>query len=84
MDCHIRGVIARAVTEAAALNRLDNNDQRHHRQRTPEGFLTRFLNVFGEKIGQTQIAVDETMAELGWLDGATAENGAGATEHTTS
>ena len=50
----------------------------------PEGFLTRFLNIFGEKIGQTQIAVDEAMAELGWLDGATAENGAGATEHTTS
>ena len=34
VDCHIHGVIARAVTEAAALNRLDNNDQRHHRQRT--------------------------------------------------
>ena len=50
----------------------------------PEGFLTRFLNIFGEKIGQTQIAIDETMAELGWLDDATAENGAGATEHKTS
>ena len=37
----------------------------------PEGFLTRFLNIFGEKIGQTQIAVEEAMAELGWLDGAT-------------
>ena len=42
------------------------------------------MNIFGEKIGQTQIAVDEAMAELGWLDDATAENGAGATEHTTS
>ena len=50
----------------------------------PEGFLTRFLNIFGEKIAQTQIAVEEAMAELGWLDGATAENGTGATELTTS
>ena len=41
----------------------------------PEGFLTRFLNIFGEKIGQTQMAVDEAMTELGWVDGATAENG---------
>ena len=49
----------------------------------PEGFLTRFLNIFGEKIEQTQIAVDEAMAELGWLDGAT-ENVTGATEHTNS
>ena len=32
---HIHGVIARTITEATALNRLDNNDQRHHRQRTP-------------------------------------------------
>ena len=50
----------------------------------PEGFLTRFLNIFGEKIGQTQIAVEEAMAELGWLDGATTENGAGAAEHAAS
>ena len=49
----------------------------------PEGFLTRFLNIFGEKMGHTQIAVEEAMAELGWLDGATAENGVGATAHTT-
>ena len=41
------------------------------------------MNIFGEKIEQTQIAVAEAMAELGWIDGATAENGAGATEHTT-
>ena len=40
----------------------------------PEGFLTRFLNIFGETIGQTQIAVDETMKELGWVDSATADN----------
>ena len=40
--------------------------------------------VFGEKIEQAQIAVVEAMAELGWLDDATSENGAGATEHTTS
>ena len=50
----------------------------------PEECLTRFLNVFGEKIGQTQIAVEEAVAELGWLDGSTAENGTGATEHTNS
>jgi hypothetical protein len=50
----------------------------------PEGFLTRFLNMFGEKIEQTQIAVAEAMAELGWLDDATTANGAGATEHATS
>ena len=50
----------------------------------PEGFLTRFMNRFGEKIGQTQIAVDEAMAELGWLDGATAEDNASATEYTIS
>ena len=43
----------------------------------PEGFLTRFLNIFGEKIEQTQIAVDEAMKELGWVEGGTAE-------HTTS
>ena len=43
-----------------------------------------FWDRFGEKIRQTQIAGDEAMAELGWLDGVTAENGAGATEHTTS
>ena len=50
----------------------------------PEGKLTRFLNIFEEKIEQTQIAVAEAMAELGWLDDATAQNGAGATEHATS
>ena len=50
----------------------------------PEGSLTRFLNIFGEKIEQTQIAVAEAMAELGWLDDATTANGAGATEHATS
>ena len=50
----------------------------------PEGFLTRFLNISGEKIEQTQIAVAEAMAELGWLDDVTTANGAGATEHATS
>ena len=34
----------------------------------PEGKLTRFLNIFGEKIKHTQIAVAEAMTELGWLD----------------
>ena len=38
----------------------------------PEGFLTRFLNVFGEKIEATQMAVDNAMAELGWVDAVTA------------
>ena len=50
----------------------------------PEGKLTRFLNIFGEKIKQTEIAVAEAMAELGWLDDATAQNNAGATDHATS
>ena len=50
----------------------------------PEGKLTRFLNIFEEKIKQTEIAVAEAMAELGWLDDATAQNDAGATKHATS
>ena len=37
----------------------------------PEGFLTRFLQIFGEKSTQTQRAIDEAMTELGWLDAAT-------------
>ena len=36
----------------------------------PEGKLTRFWSIFGEKIEQTQIAVIEAMTELGWLDNA--------------
>ena len=43
-----------------------------------------FLNMVGDKLGQTQITVAEATVELGWIDGATAENGAGATEHRTS
>ena len=39
----------------------------------PEGFLTRFLNIFEEKIERTQIAVEETMKELGWAEGTTPE-----------
>ena len=42
------------------------------------------MNKSEEKIEQTQIAVAEAMAELGWLDDATAENTAGATDHATS
>ena len=34
----------------------------------PEGFLTRFLHVFGDKTTQTEKAVAEAMTELGWLD----------------
>ena len=37
----------------------------------PEGFLTRFLQIFGEKSTETGRAIDEAMAELGWLDAAT-------------
>ena len=39
----------------------------------PEGFLTRFLTVFGEKTTLTQRAVEAAMTELGWLDDGTAE-----------
>ena len=39
----------------------------------PEGFLTRFLQVFGEKATQTERAVQAAMTELGWHDDATAE-----------
>ena len=46
--------------------------------------LETILNIFDEKKPKTQIAIDEAMAELGWLDDATAENSAGATEHATS
>ena len=42
------------------------------------------MKIFGKNIGQTQIAIDEAMAELGWLDGATAADNAGITEHTIS
>ena len=34
----------------------------------PEGFLTRFLNIFEEKIGATQQAIEEAMAEFKWID----------------
>ena len=34
----------------------------------PEGFLTRFIRIFGEKTTQTETAVAEAMTELGWLD----------------
>ena len=34
----------------------------------PEGFLTRFLNIFEEKIGATQQAIEEATAELKWID----------------
>ena len=45
---------------------------------------TQSMTIFGENFGQTQIAIDEAMAELGWLDGATAADNAGITEHTIS
>ena len=40
--------------------------------------------MFDENSEETQIAIAEAMAEEGWLDDATAENSAGATEHATS
>ena len=39
----------------------------------PEGFLTLFLQVFGEKATQTERAVQAAMTELGWHDDATTE-----------
>ena len=36
----------------------------------PKGYLTRFLNVFGEKIENTDVAIAEAMEELGWRDDA--------------
>ena len=38
----------------------------------PKGFLTRFLDVFEDKIKQTASDVSNAMAELGWLDDGTA------------
>ena len=34
----------------------------------PDGFLTRFLKVFEDKIANTQNTVDDVFAELGWND----------------
>ena len=34
----------------------------------PDGFLTRFLKVFGDKISSTQKEVEDVLAELGWND----------------
>ena len=34
----------------------------------PDGFLTRFLKVFGGKIASTQKDVEDVLAELGWND----------------
>ena len=36
----------------------------------PEGFLTRFLRVFGDKIANTHAAMEAAMTELGWLSEA--------------
>ena len=32
----------------------------------PDGFLTRFVSIFGEKSAQTEKDVASTLAELGW------------------
>ena len=34
----------------------------------PDGFLTRFFKVFGDKIASTQKDVEDVLAELGWND----------------
>ena len=34
----------------------------------PDGFQTRFLKVFGDKIASTQKEVEAVLAELGWND----------------
>ena len=34
----------------------------------PDGFLTRFLKVFEDKIASTQKDVEDVLAELGWHD----------------
>ena len=34
----------------------------------PEGFLSRFLKIFGDKISQTHEAVEDVLQELGWND----------------
>ena len=34
----------------------------------PDGFLTRFPKVFGDKISSTQKEVEDVLAELGWND----------------
>ena len=34
----------------------------------PDGFLTRFLKVFEDKMARTQKDVEEVLAELGWND----------------
>ena len=34
----------------------------------PDGFHTRFLKVFGDKISSTQKEVEDVLAELGWND----------------
>ena len=38
----------------------------------PDGFLTRFIDVFQEKATQTANEVEKAMKELGWLDDVTA------------
>ena len=34
----------------------------------PEGFLSRFLKIFGDKISETHEAVEDVLQELGWND----------------
>ena len=55
----------RSIGLTTAIKDLINNGP-------PEGFLTRFLTVFEEKITQTTSEVEKAMTELGWLDDVTA------------
>ena len=34
----------------------------------PEGFLSRFLRVFEDRISQTHEAIEDALRELGWDD----------------
>ena len=55
----------RSIGLTTAIKDLINNGP-------PQGFLTRFLDVFEDKIKQTASDVENAMAELGWLDDGTA------------
>ena len=49
----------RSIGLTTAIKDLINNGP-------PEGFLTRFLDVFEDTIKQTASDVEDAMAELGW------------------
>jgi hypothetical protein len=60
-----------ALSRVRALNQLrsvglSNDARKIIEGGPPEGFLTRFVELFSEKEEQTLQAVEEAMAELGW------------------